>query len=129
MNNMTMDASRRRPLGITIIAVLVAIGGIFTIIISLLALFAVGTNALGVGLLVFAIILGIIDLVLAYGLWTLKKWAFWTTAVLEAISLASALIGIASGNRTSSQITSLVFAVVILIYLFADRNVRAAFRT
>ncbi len=129
MNNMTMDSLRRRPLGITIIAVLVAISGIFTIIISLLALFAVRISALGVGLLIFAIILGVIDLILAYGLWTLKKWAFWATAILEAISLVSAIIGIASGNRTSSQITSLVFAVIILVYLFADRNVRIAFRT
>jgi Tfp pilus assembly protein PilV len=41
MQNTTMEAPRRRPLGVSIIAVLVAIQGIFFLILGILALVAV----------------------------------------------------------------------------------------
>jgi len=129
MNSPVMDAPRTRPLGITIIAILVALSGLVTVVLSLVALFAVHTSAVATGLVVVALILGIVNLVLAYGLWTLKSWAFWTTAALEAINLVFAIVGIASGNSASSQISTIIISAVILIYLFADRNVRPAFHT
>lgn len=129
MNNPVMDAPRTRPLGITIIAILVALSGLVTVVLSLIALFAVHTSGVATGLVVVALILGIVNLVLAYGLWTLKSWAFWATAALEAINLVLAIIAIATGSSASSQIGTLILSAIILIYLFADRNVRPAFRT
>jgi len=72
---MYMSPRGSRPLGITIIAIVVGIQGIFTII--------AGLQFLGT----ITIILGVLTLLLAWGLWTLQSWAFWTAVVLEVIDL------------------------------------------
>src|SRR5579863_4401695 len=116
-----MLMSNRRPLGVTIIAILVAIGAVLEIIggLLLLAVFA------PVGII--ALIVGIISLFVAWGLWTLKPWAFWMVVIVEVIHLVQALISVSRGQGGS--IVDIVFPVIILLYLFMDRNVRAAFRT
>ena len=116
-----MQMANRRPLGVTIIAVLVAIGAIFEIIggLALLAIFA------PVG--IFALIVGVISLFVAWGLWTLKPWAFWLVVIVEVIHLVQAVLSVARGQGVG--IGDIIFPVVILLYLFLDRNVRAAFRT
>jgi hypothetical protein len=117
-----------RPLGITIIAIIMAIQGILGIIGGIILL-AHGVGAPGaMGLGIFTLILGILYLVLAWGLWTLQPWAFWTTVVIEVIALINGILGLV-GGQTGVGILSLILPIIILIYLFADRNVRAAFRT
>src|SRR5579883_1042277 len=115
-----INIQRTRPLGITIIAIIVAIYGILAIIGGILLLSA--STTLGV----ISLILGVLDLVLAWGLWTLQRWAFWATAVIEVLSLINGIFGLTSGGGVSA-ILSIVIPLVILIYLFADPNVRAAF--
>ena len=118
---------RSRPLGITIIAIIMAIQGILGIIGGIMLLVGTaGAGAMGVG--IFTLILGILYLVLAWGLWTLQAWAFWTTVVIEVIALINGILGLV-GGQTGVGILSLVLPIIILIYLFADHNVRAAFRT
>ncbi len=116
-----MLMARRRPLGVTIIAILVAIGAVFEIIggLALLAVFA----PIGI----FALIVGVISLFVAWGLWTLKPWAFWLVVIVEVIHLVQAIFSVARGQGVG--IGDIIFPVVILLYLFLDRNVRAAFRT
>ncbi len=136
-------APRRRPLGVTIIAILVALQGVFLLAVGGLA-FVVVLGALLTGhaplfshVLVVGIIGGvflIVDVLLllvAWGLWTLKRWAFWFTVVTQILSLLGSIVTLnQTGNGTTTTTTSnIVIAIIILIYLFADRNVRAAFRT
>ena len=132
-----------RPVGVTIIGVLTIIGGILMIGsgITLAALAAVfpligsigdQTSALqsqipssipaeyiGVALLSAGIIftiIGIISLVVAYGLFKAKKWA-WTTSVgLSIVSIAMGIVSIATGNIGS--IVSIAISGVILYYLY-----------
>ena len=111
---------RTRPLGVTIIAILVAIGGILEIIGGILLL-----SSPFFGL--FTIILGVLALILAWGLWTLQSWAFWATIILEVISAIENLVSLIRGNGGS--VIGLIVAVVIIAYMLYDRNVRAAFRT
>ena len=112
--------TRARPLGITIISIILGIEGILGIIGGIALL---GAGALGITTLV----LGVLHLVLAWGLWTVKTWAFWGTVILEVLVLINGIFGLS--QNLGHGITSLVFAVIVLIYMFADRNVRAAFRT
>lgn len=116
-----MMMANRRPLGVTIIAILVAIGAILEIIggLALMAVFA------PVG--IFALIVGVVSLFVAWGLWTLKPWAFWLVVIVEVIHLVQAILSLARGQ--GSGISDLVIPIIILAYLFLDRNVRAAFRT
>lgn len=112
---MYMSPRGSRPLGITIIAIVVGIQGIFTII--------AGLQFLGT----ITIVLGVLTVLLAWGLWTLQSWAFWTAVVLEVIDIVNDLFALRQG--ASGVIPSLIFSGLILIYLLRDENVRAAFRT
>ena len=117
------NVTRARPLGISIIAIIMAIQGILGILGGILLL-AGGVPALGI----ITLILGVLYLVLAWGLWTLRPWAFWGTVILEVLTLINGIFGLGLG-RQANGILSIIFAVVVLIYMFADRNVRQAFRT
>jgi uncharacterized BrkB/YihY/UPF0761 family membrane protein len=60
----------------------------------------------------------------------LRPWAYWTTAIIEAARVIFGLyIVILLHEAIIAGILSLIIPIIILIYLFADRNVRAAFRT
>jgi uncharacterized membrane protein (DUF2068 family) len=112
---------RQRPVGVTVIAVLEAIAAVLEILGGIFLLST--STTLGV----IAIVVGVIYLVLAWGLWTLKPWAFWITAVLNALAVVSGIYMLIQGNYAS--IVETIVALAVLVYLFADHNVRAAFRT
>src|SRR5689334_3354559 len=117
-----LNISRTRPLGITIIAIIMLIYGILGIIGGITLL---GSNStFGI----IALILGVLELVLAWGMWSLQKWAFWTTVVLEVLAVLNGIFALTGGN-TGGGIIGIVIALIILIYLFADPYVRGAFRT
>jgi uncharacterized membrane protein (DUF2068 family) len=122
------DPLRTRPLGITIISILLGIDGIVEAILGILGLVS-GTAPLGG--IVF-LILGLLTLALAWGLWTLQSWAFWGIVIIEAINVIYAIYEFAMGRanaNASSLIFSLILPIVILLYMFLDRNVRRAFNT
>ena len=128
--------SRQRPLGVSIIAIVLLILGILGILAAILGFVALSAThstvlgAAGTVLLVIALIIAIAEIFLFWGLWTLRPWAFWTTVVIEAISVVESLYGLlVQHNSIASALLSLIVPLAILIYLFADRNVRAAFRT
>ena len=126
---------RSRPLGITIIAAFLGISAILALLILILGLNRVSTLGLGEGMtagtslaLLGAIILGFFEVALAWGLWTLRPWAYWTTAIVEAIRVILGLYVVLILHKAIiSGILSLIIPIIILVYLFADRNVRAAF--
>jgi uncharacterized membrane protein (DUF2068 family) len=117
-----VNINRSRPLGITIISIIMAIYGILAIIGGLFLLS--GSATFGV----ITLILGVLEVALAWGLWSLQPWAFWTAVVLEVLALINGIFAFTQSNATSG-VLGIVIALAILIYLFADPNVRAAFRT
>ncbi|HJT58109.1 MAG TPA: hypothetical protein VJ761_16510 [Ktedonobacteraceae bacterium] len=123
MQNLT---TRSRPLGITIIAIIMAIQGILGIISGIMLIAGSGGGLFAAGII--TLVLGVLYLILAWGLWTLQTWAYWATVVLEIIALLDGIFALGQSGFFSG-IVNVVLAIVILIYLFADRNVRAAFRT
>jgi uncharacterized membrane protein (DUF2068 family) len=117
-----INIQRSRPLGITIIAIIVAIYGILGIVggIALLGISATAG--------IITLILGVLELVLAWGLWSLRSWAFWAAVVVEILALINSIYALTLGSSFSA-IIGILIALAVLIYLFADPNVRAAFRT
>jgi len=121
-------SSKQRPGGITILAVLLVIGGVLSILAGLGLMALSSTVAAGSGYTLFGLltlVLGIIDLGLAVGLWTLQPWAYWGTIVIEVINIVLTLI-LMLGSYGSS-ITSLIIPVIVVIYMFTNQNVKTAF--
>ena len=124
-----------RPQGVTILAVLAAVGGVLGLLAGLFALgiggavaAATSNGALG-GLVsvlgIVALAQGALALAFAYGAWTLKPWAWMLGMVAFGISLALAVLNIVNGDFTG-QILSVVIAVAVLYYLNTPA-VKAAF--
>lgn len=130
-----MQNTSARPTGVTIIAVLAIIGGIFGILagVAVLGLGGLATAAGGTDVGVTAILFGLLLLVVAIGelafgigAWGLKPWA-WTLGVgiMAASIVISLLSGLINGNLTN-QIVSIVIDAIVIYYLFTP-GVKAAF--
>ena len=126
-----------RPMGITILAVLSAIGGVLSILGGLalvglggFAAASTGQAALfGLGTIFGVLLLasGIASLAFAYGAWTLQPWAWVLGVALQLVGLGLAVLAIIGGQDISSQIISIAIAAIILYYLFQP-NIRSLFR-
>ena len=123
----------RRPTGVTIIAVLEILGALVMLSIGALALIA-GEAAVGLGLGLLPglvavlgavmLILAIVMLGVAWGLWTGKGWA-WTLAVVFIV--LGIIVGVAQMIAGGYHgILTLIIQVIIVYYLFRP-NVKAYF--
>jgi hypothetical protein len=128
MQNIT---TTRRPLGISIIAILLFIQAIFEIVVGIFSFFAnIIRNPLS-GLLVgwIPLVIGILLFILAWGLWTLKPWAYWVTLILEIVNIVFHFLGYNQTHSIFAIISGGIISIIIVIYLLVDPNVRRAFRT
>ena len=118
---------RARPTGVTILAVLAAIGGVLGLLggIALLGLGGLAAAG-GSGLLasygaifgILAIVQGALALAFAYGAWTLQPWAWMLGIVAFGISLALSVLNVVGGGNIGSQAISIVIGIAIIYYLF-----------
>lgn len=138
---------KNRPTGVTIIGILTAIGGILMLIsgITLAALAAVIPNLASMnglesqvpisipaeylGIVSISVgsvflILGVISLIVAYGLFKAKKWAWTINVALSIITIAIGVVSTVTGNIGS--IVSIAISGVILYYLYRP-HVKAYF--
>jgi hypothetical protein len=114
-----MEKQQNRPLGVTIIAVLMIIAGIVSLVFgSIFFLFG--------GFVLVAV--GIASIVMAYGLWEGKRWAWIITLILSVIGVISGIASIAIGNVGGivSAIIRVIIYGVIIYYLYRP-NVKAFF--
>ena len=130
--------TRTRPIGITIIATVLGFFALISLCGSLTGLgfapFAIFTSA-GLGGMfsqgfgsLFGLILAVAQLLLVVGLWTLQPWAFWATVIVEVLALFNGGFGATQGlNGLICGIN--IVPLLILAYLFLDKDVRRAFRT
>lgn len=112
-----------RPLGVTILAIIGIISGILTIIFAgmLVALFSVIPIELeDVGPLfsliltfgsTFLVIIGLVTLVISYGLWKGASWAWWIYVILLALGIVSSLLSLPEG------IIGIVINGIIIYYM------------
>lgn len=133
----------KRPTGVTILAVIATIYGIFSLLLTFLAVVGLRLAAAGVGhvasqytvrMLVYAAIsdgvLGVLYLAFGIGAFSLKRWG-WITGVVVLVldvvrSIATFVIQGFNARSIVVPIITIVIALVLLWYLFRP-NVRAAF--
>jgi len=112
-----MESQKHRPLGVTIIAVLLIVAGLISIVGGLILLIVL------VGFVFLA--LGIAYLVMAYGLWKGKGWAWTISLILSVIGIIMGIVYITQDNL-GGGIASIIINGLIIYYLNRP-NVKAFF--
>jgi hypothetical protein len=122
--------TQHRPTGITIISVLMIIGGLillFTGITPLLIgpLISTDSNYQTSGFLITIggltlVVLGIASLVVSWGLLKGKRWARTITLIISFISIIIAIISLVS-SRDLIHIISVIIYGIIIYYMFTNK--------
>jgi uncharacterized membrane protein (DUF2068 family) len=120
-----------RPTGITIIAILAAIGGLLGLCWPSLVL--MGSTFLGPLLGTFGVIAGIflfvgpvLQLIFAYGAFNLRPWAWYLGIIASGITVVGVIINVFDGASISSAVMGSLLSIIIFIYLLTA-NVKQAF--
>ena len=134
---MVKEIPAKRPVGITIITILLGLlsilefgFGALALVTSLLDRFVLPLQspAVGAALGVYYVVLGLVKLFFVWGLYRLQRWAFWATVFIAAVSLLSSILGVTEPAPTVwGFLADLVIPAAILVYFVVDSNVRKAF--
>jgi hypothetical protein len=116
---------RQRPSGITTLACFEFLGTISCIGL----LFFTRPGSRDFIALSLAVLLGF---VVVYGLWTLRSWAFWATAVYESMEIAYELFLLTRPEYRNIHMIGPLFGILLsaitLGYIFLDSSVKPVFR-
>lgn len=121
-----------RPRGITMVTLLLALQGLLELALAGLALSGVAMLAQGIG--EGSLALGLFVLLLAWGVWMLKHWAFWGVPLLELLLLGAAIVNLlemppaSRGITVSVVVGGMIIPVVVLLCFWRDRQMRALWR-
>jgi hypothetical protein len=139
------ETPRRRPRRITILAILEGLQGL-VLLLGWLSVIVVASSSGRMTLEGYTIfradaspasallagmflLVGLLSLVFAWGLWRLERWAYWATVILQVSSLANSVIAFTQVPAHVTFITvGMINPVVMLLYLLVNARVRAAFR-
>ncbi len=127
---------RARPVGVTLLGVLVFIVGLFLLLggILVLALGSLfffagggllgGLGAVAVAVGAFILFMGVLGIAVAVGLWNLRPWARVMALIFAFLMLLSSLVSLVSGFLDG--VIGLLFSLLIIGYLFTAK-VKSAF--
>jgi hypothetical protein len=134
-SNVVMAQSQQppRPSEVTILAVLVGIQSFVLLIVGLITIQAASGRA---GIIPILAATGIVSLFLGMAsflcfrmLLALKRWAFWGTIVLQALSLLGGIVEISQANASfSATLSGFILPIVILLYFWTNRGMRSVFQ-
>jgi hypothetical protein len=83
------------------------------------------------GVIYSGIVLGIVGLVVAVGLWMMQQWSFWATIVVSALSLLLGAPGVVLAPTAALKaivaVTEVMAALIIVLVVLPDS--RRALRT
>jgi uncharacterized membrane protein (DUF2068 family) len=115
-----------KPTGVIIIALLQLISSLVAIGLGVLVLaFTLLLPLLFMILALIPLIIGFIGLILFWGLWTLKGWAWFWTLFFNFVAVLLGLLSFDLANLTGTL--SWVLNIIIVIYLLLPAT-KAAFR-
>ena len=125
--------SQHRPTGITIIAVLMIIGGLILIFTGITPLFLgplisidisnYPISALGLLITIGGLVLmglGIASLIVSWGLLKGKGWARTITLIISIIAIIFAIISLVSSGELTHIISIIIYGIIIY-YMFTDK--------
>ncbi len=123
----------KRPFGITVIAVLALISGLFglcwpTLVFTGSTFLGPILGTIGVIAGIFLILGPVLQLIFAYGAFNLRSWAWYLGLVATGITVIGVIINLIDGASFWSAMWGSTLSVIIFIYLLTP-NVRGAFGT
>ncbi len=102
-----------RPQTVTIAAILLTLGSLANFLAPLMLPAEAGS------VVYVIIVLGVLGLVAAGGLWMLKRWALWLTIVVSVLNILAAAPGLVFATELSGRLLATIgvvgFALVILL--------------
>ena len=107
---------RPRPQSVTVAAILLVLLSLFGFTWPWMLLFP-GVEDPPAFIYYSGIVLGIVGLPVAFGLWMLKTWSFWATIIVAVLNLLVGAPGIVLGPNAGIQVTSAVLAVVTVLII------------
>ena len=118
---------RSRPVPVTVAAILLALCSLMSLPGPLLP----GAEGVPEVVLYSGIVLGIVGLVAAVGLWMLKKWSLWLTIVVSVLNILSAAPGVAFAPNAALQAAATIGVlvpalIIVLVVLPTSRRTLAA---
>ena len=121
----------KRPFGVTVIAILALLGGLFGLCWPILAftgsaLFGgiFGTISTLAG--IFLLVGPLLQLIFAFGAFGLKRWAWYLGLISSGITVLGVIINLFSGAGFFSAIWGSTVSIIIFIYLLTPK-VKSAF--
>lgn len=122
----------RHPWVITVLAILLALQGILELVLAALVLS--GSVAPVPGVAEASLAWGLFVLLLAWGVWKLKLWAFWMVVVLQVLTLGAAVVDLlelhpVSGSIALVVIGDILIPVVVLLLFWQNRLIHALLRS
>ncbi|MFM8321757.1 MAG: hypothetical protein ACKOC5_12660 [Chloroflexota bacterium] len=138
MSSNVSNKNIQRPMGVTILALLQLIAGLFglclpTILLTGGALAAflgpVGAVAGGVAILIGLLmsIGAVLHLVVAFGALNLRPWAWWLGMVATGFDVLGVIVNLWNGIGAAAAVVPAAFSILVFIYLLTP-GVRNAFR-
>ena len=120
----------QRPGPVAIAAILLVLLSLFDFSFPWMLLFP-GVEEPPAFVIYSGIVVGIVGLVVAGGLWMMKAWSFWATIVACVLNLLSGAPGLVLGPTAGIQLLSAVLVVVtvliiVLVVLPTTRRALAA---
>jgi hypothetical protein len=111
-----------RPTGVTVLAILQLLGALVLIFVGGLAVMAALLLApLLILFAAFPLIFGIIGLILFYGLWNMKSWAWIWTIVVNLLTIITSIFD------PFNNLIQLIISLIIVVYLFSP-GIKSQFR-
>ena len=137
MESSRIQAPRERPLGVKIIVILLGLQGVFEVILGILALTNIlpggdrltGGNPVGGVLGGTFLLIGLAKLLLIWGLWTLKRWAWVATLLFAGFSLITSCFAVSQSHFVLlALVFDMIIPGVIWAYFILSQDLRMAFR-
>ncbi|MFM8895228.1 MAG: hypothetical protein ACKOE2_07610 [Actinomycetales bacterium] len=116
-----MTSSTGRPLGVSLVAILILLVGLGMIIRGILGLVNGGEGPAGIVVAIVLLIVGVIYLLVSKGIWNGNRGSRLIVAILTLIALIGSVFTLFNPGELAVSIVQIAVSVVILALLFGGK--------
>lgn len=121
-----MTGTGTRPLGVSILSILILLTGLGLGIRGVFGLLNGGEGPAGIVVAFVLLVVGVVYLLVAKGIWNGNRGSRLIVSVLTLIALVGSLATLTTPGETAVSIVQIIISLVILLLLFG-RKARAHF--